>query len=62
MQQISTEEESIHCSLLQLGSLSAVLESLLIILNPCSVYIAVLAKENPENEYYLPLTFSDATG
>lgn len=51
-----------RCSLLQLGSLSAVLESLLIILNPCSVYIAVLAKENPENEHDLPLTFSDAVG
>lgn len=51
MQQKSTEEESICCGLLQLGSLSAGLESLLIILNPCSVHIAVLAKKNPENKY-----------
>lgn len=38
-------------SLLQLGSLSVVLESVLIFLNLLSVCVAVLAEENPENEH-----------
>lgn len=56
---IHSERIQMSQSLLQLGSLSVMLESVLIFWNP--VYVAVLIEENPDNGYYLPFIFNDTT-